>query len=74
MNPLLKLFLYPVVTIVIIMLVTGCNWLLTAFFALIFDVKMVEVVNSPFVFFYVLSGFGTLYLIVDSFCYIENQL
>ena len=74
MNPLKKLVLYPVVITAFIMLVALCNWLLTAFFAWIFDTTMNNVALSPFVLLYVVSGFSTLYLCVTACKYIDEKL
>lgn len=74
MNPLKKLVLYPIVTTAIIMLITLCNWLLTAFFALIFDTTINNVALSPIILLYVVSGVSTLYLCVSACQYIDEQL
>ena len=74
MNPLKKLVLYPIVTTTIIMLITSCNWLLTAFFALIFDTTINNVVLSPIVLLYIVSGVATLYLCVLACQYIDEEL
>lgn len=74
MNPLKKLVLYPIVTTAIIMLVTLCNWLLTAFFALVFDTTINNVASSPIVLLYVGSGVATLYLCVSACDYIDDNL
>lgn len=72
MNPLKKLFLYPIVVTAIIMLVILCNWLLTAFFAWIFDTTINDVALSPIILLYVGSGVAALYLCVSAFQYIEE--
>ncbi len=74
MNPLKKLVLYPIVTTAIIMLITLCNWLLTAFFALIFDTTINNVALSPIILLYVGSGVATLYLCVSACEYIDIEL
>lgn len=74
MNPLKKLVLYPIVTTAIIMLITLCNWLLTAFFALIFDTTINNVVLSPIILLYIVSGVATLYLCVSAWQYIDEEL
>lgn len=74
MNPLKKLVLYPIVITAIIMLVTSCNWLLTAFFALIFDTTMNNVATSPIILLYIISGVATLYLCVTICQYIDEKL
>jgi len=74
MNPLKKLVLYPIVTTAIIMLITLCNWLLTAFFALIFDTTIDNVASSPIILLYIVSGVATLYLCVFACQYIDEQL
>ena len=74
MNPLKKLVLYPIVTTAIIMLITLCNWLLTAFFALIFDTTINNVALSPIILLYVVSSIATLYLCVSACQYIDEEL
>lgn len=74
MNPLKKLVLYPIVTTAIIMLITLCNWLLTAFFALIFDTTINNVALSPIILLYIGSGVATLYLCVLACQYIDEEL
>ena len=74
MNPLKKLVLYPIVITAIIMLVTLCNWLLTAFFALVFDTTINNVASSPIILLYIGSGVATLYLCVFACQYIDEQL
>lgn len=74
MNPLKKLVLYPIVTTAIIMLITLCNWLLTAFFALIFDTTINNVALSPIILLYIVSGIATLYLSVSACEYIDEEL
>lgn len=74
MNPLKKLVLYPIVTTAFIMLITLCNWLLTAFFALIFDTTINNVALSPIILLYIASGVATLYLCVSACEYIDIEL
>jgi len=74
MNPLKKLVLYPIVTTAIIMLVTLCNWLLTAFFALIFDTTINNVALSPIILLYIVSSVATLSLCVSACDYIDTEL
>lgn len=74
MNPLKKLVLYPIVTTAIIMLITLCNWLLTAFFALIFDTTINNVALSPIILLYIVSGIATFYLCVSACEYIDTEL
>ena len=74
MNPLKKLVLYPIVTTAIIMLITLCNWLLTAFFALIFDTTINNVALSPIILLYIVSGVATFYLCVLACEYIDTEL
>ena len=74
MNPLKKLVLYPIVTTAIIMLITLCNWLLTAFFALIFDTTINNVALSPIILLYIVSSVATLYLCVLACEYIYEEL
>ena len=74
MNPLKKLVLYPIVTTAIIMLITLCNWLLTAFFALIFDTTINNVALSPIILLYIVSSVATLYLCVSACQYIDIEL
>ena len=74
MKPLEKLVLYPIVVTAIIMLITACNWLLTAFFALIFDTTMNNVASSPIILLYVVSSVATLYLCVLACQHIDSEL
>lgn len=74
MNPLKKLFLYPIVTTAIIMLVALCNWLLTAFFAWIFDTTINDVAFSPIILLYVGSGINAIYLCIVACKYIDEEL
>lgn len=72
MNPLKKLMLYPVVVTAVIILITLCNWLITAFFALVFDTTMNVVALSPIIVLYVGSGIATLFLCVTACQYIDE--
>lgn len=74
MNPLKKAFLYPIVITGIIMLVTLCNWLITAFFALVFDTTISDIALSPIILLYIGSGLATLYLCVSACQYIDEEL
>ncbi|HEY8362195.1 MAG TPA: hypothetical protein VIK77_04855 [Tissierellaceae bacterium] len=74
MHPLKKLFLYPIAITAIIVLVTLCNWLLTAFFAWIFDTTMDNVASSPFVLIYIISTLSTLYLCIYACKYVDEDL
>lgn len=74
MNPLKKLALYPIVLTAIIILIASCNWLITAFFALIFDTTMNNVACSPIILLYMASGIATLYLCVSACQYIDEKL
>ena len=74
MNPLKKLALYPIVITAIIVLVTLCNWLLTAFFAFIFDTTINNAASSPIILLYVGSGVTIIYLCVSACQYIDKQL
>jgi len=74
MNPLKKLVLYPIVITAIIMLVTLCNWLLTAFFALVFDTTIDNVASSPIILLYIVSSVAILYLCVSACQYIDDEL
>lgn len=74
MNFLKKLALYPIVITFIIMLVTLCNWLLTAFFALIFDTTINNVALSPIILLYIGSVVATLYLCISACNYINEEL
>lgn len=73
MNPLKKLVLYPVVVTAIIMLVTLCNWLLTAFFALIFDTTIHHIALGPIILLYIGSGIATFYLCITACHYIDSD-
>lgn len=62
MNPIKKLILYPLVITGTIILVASLNWLLTAFFALMFDVTISVAAKSPLILLYILSTIATAYL------------
>jgi len=74
MNPLKKLLLYPIAITSIIILITCLNWVLTAFFSVIFSTTIESAALSPMIFIYVLSVIGTLYLIVSCCEYIDQKL
>lgn len=74
MNPLKKLVLYPIVITAIIILITSCNLLLTAFFALIFDTTINNVALSPIILLYVVSGVAIMHLCVSACQYIDEKL
>lgn len=57
-----KIFLYPIVVTAIIILIIGCNVVITAAFALAFNTTMANVVFSPILVLYAVSGFCALYL------------
>lgn len=73
MNPLKKLALYPVVITVVIILITSCNWLVTAFFALIFDTTLHDVANSPIILLYAVSIIASIYMSVSACQYIDER-
>ena len=74
MNPLKKLLLYPIAITGIIILITCLNWVLTAFFSVIFSTTIASVALSPMIVIYILSGIGTLYLTVYYCQYIDEEL
>lgn len=74
MNPLKKLALYPIVLTAIIILIASCNWLITAFFALLFNTTINNVATSPIILLYMGSGIATLYLCVSACQYIDDKL
>lgn len=73
MNKLQKSLLYPIVIVGIIMLITCLDWLLTAFFAVIFSTTMNNIACSPMVLLYVLSLFGMIYTIINCCQYIDEK-
>lgn len=74
MNEIKKLFIYPIVTMGIIVFNCTLAWLLTLFFSLIFYTSIEEVVYSPMILAYVAVGFGTIYMIISACFYIEEKL
>jgi hypothetical protein len=74
MNPLLKLFLYPLAITLVILLVIGCNWVVTAFFALVLNTTLADVAKSPIIILYVLSGFGAFFLCFLACTHIDEEL
>ncbi len=74
MNTLQKTMLYPIAGLIIIILMTSMNWLLTAFFSIIFDTTINNVACSPMVIIYGISFIATMYMIVNCCIYIDNEL
>lgn len=74
MNTLQKIMLYPIAGFIIIVLMTSMNWLLTAFFAIIFDTTINNVACSPMVILYAVSFISTTYMIVNCCMYIDDKL
>ena len=74
MNTLQKIMLYPIAGFIIIILMTSMNWLLTAFFSVIFDTTINNVACSPMVILYAVSFISTTYMIVNCCMYIDTQL
>lgn len=74
MNPLKKLALYPITVTAVITLVTVCNWLITALFALLFNTTIAKAASSPLVLIYVISTVATLYLSMKACQYIDEEL
>jgi hypothetical protein len=74
MNKLKKVFLYPIMSVIIIMLVTVLDWILTAFFALIFDTTMLNIASSGMLFVYALSFPVMIYMIIEVCDYIDQEL
>jgi len=74
MNTLKKIMLYPIAGFIIIVLMTSMNWLLTAFFSIIFDTTINNIACSPMVIIYGISFIATMYMIVNCCIYIDNEL
>jgi uncharacterized membrane protein YuzA (DUF378 family) len=74
LNTIQKTFLYPTMITLIIMLITLLNWLLTAFFSLVFKTTITNVALSPIILIYICSGIGALYLCVNCSLYIDEEL
>lgn len=74
MNTLQKIMLYPIAGFIIIILMTSMNWLLTAFFSVIFDTTINNVACSPMVILYAVSFISTTYMIVNCCMYIDDKL
>lgn len=74
MNTLQKIMLYPIAGFIIIILMTSMNWLLTAFFSIIFDTTINNVACSPMVILYAVSFISTTYMIVNCCMYIDDKL
>ena len=74
MNTLQKTMLYPIAGLIIIVLMTSLNWLLTAFFSIIFDTTINNVACSPIVIIYGASFIGTIYMVVNCCIYIDEKL
>lgn len=60
-----KIFMYPIVVTAIIILMIGCNVAITAAFAVAFNTTMANVVYTPIMLLYVISGFCSLYLATE---------
>jgi len=74
MNKLKKTFLYPIISVIVIMLITLLDWILTAFFALIFDTTMLNMASGPMLFMYAISFVVMIYMIVEVCDYIDQEL
>lgn len=74
MNPLKKLALYPITVTAVIVLVTVCNWLITALFSLLFNTTIAKAASSPIILIYVISTIATLYLCISACQYIDEKL
>ena len=61
-------------SVVVIMLVTVLDWILTAFFALIFDTTMLNIASGPMLFVYAISFVVMIYMIVEVCDYIDQEL
>lgn len=72
MKTIYKTLLYPIVALIIIILMSGICWLLTAFFAMLFSTDISTVVNSPIILLYVIAMFGVLYMTITCFQAIEK--
>lgn len=57
-----KIFMYPIAVTAIIILMIGCNVVITAAFALAFNTTMANVVFTPILVLYLFSACSTLYL------------
>jgi hypothetical protein len=53
MNKLTKTFIYPVLAMIIIIVNVGVCYILTAFLAWIFNVELINIVESPMVLVYI---------------------
>ena len=73
MNQIQKTFLYPLVSTAIIIVISLLNWVLTLFFALLFDTTIHKVTNSPMIIIYIVSFVVTIYSIVNVCQYIQNK-
>jgi hypothetical protein len=74
MNKLKKTFILPILAVSIIILMTSLMWLLTAFFSLIFQCTIAEVAASPMILIYIFFTIGTIYMILESFKYVDEKL
>ena len=75
MNKLKKVFLYPTLSTIVIMLMSVLNWILIAFFAIMFDTEMTDIANSsPIIIIYVVSILTTIYLVTEVCEYVSKEL
>jgi hypothetical protein len=74
MNTIQKTFLYPIISLAIIVLMVSINWLLTAFLSVIFNSTINDVAASPIILIYVLSFIATVFMIINCCEYIDRQL
>jgi len=72
MKNLMKLFLYPLLSIAVIAFVVLLDYGLTWFFSWIFNCSIHDVACSPMMLIYICSGVAIMYLIVNV-CQIIHQ-
>jgi hypothetical protein len=74
MNKLTKTFIYPVLAMIIIIVNVGVCYILTAFLAWIFNVELINIVESPMVLVYIVWFIGLIVQIGNSFEYVDKEL
>jgi len=74
MNPIKKVFLYPLAVTAVIIFVASLNWLLTWFFSIIFNTSVAQAAESPLLIIYVISVIACLYLNIFVCQYIDEEL
>lgn len=73
MNELQKTILYPIIATAIIILITCLDWVLTAFFAFIFDTTLSNIALSPMILIYIVSAITTAYMVITCCEYINEK-